>query len=55
MGRLSSLVASPALTHAAHGIFMNAEQIGDFFHRVVAVDFHESVVWMSFSHLSPKQ
>ena len=45
----------PILDPAAHGIFMYAEQLGDLFHRVAAVDFNEAVVGMTFSHGLPKQ
>ncbi|HEY4930072.1 MAG TPA: hypothetical protein VII23_00755 [Terriglobales bacterium] len=34
----------------AHGIFVSAEQIGDLPYRVVAVDFDEAVIGVTFSH-----
>jgi hypothetical protein len=45
----------PNLDPAAHCIFMNAEQLGDLFNRVISVDFNEAVVGMTFSHGLPKQ
>jgi hypothetical protein len=29
---------------------MDIKQFGDFFHRIVAVNFHETVIRMTFSH-----
>ena len=40
----------PILDPVAHGIFVNAEQLGDLFHRVAAVNFNESVIGVTFSH-----
>jgi len=43
------------LNPSSYGIFMNAEQIGDFFYRVTPVDFNVTVVGVTFSHGLPKQ
>jgi hypothetical protein len=40
----------PSLDPCAHGIFVNAEQTGDFLHLVAAVDFDPAVVGVAFSH-----
>jgi hypothetical protein len=52
-GTLIIACGKPALDPSAHCVFMNCEQIGDFFHRVAAMNFHEAVVRMSFPHHSP--
>jgi hypothetical protein len=35
---------------STHGVFVNAEQADDLFHRIVAVDLDETVVGAAFSH-----
>ena len=40
----------PSLDPSAHGILVNAEQTGDFFDPVAAVDFDKAVVGVTFSH-----
>jgi len=39
-----------SLEPCAHGIFMNAEQIGDLLYRVAAMDFDKAIVGVAFSH-----
>lgn len=34
----------------AHGMFVNAEQSGDFFYSVTAMDFNEPVILVSLPH-----
>jgi hypothetical protein len=41
----------PVLDPVTHCIFVNAEQFGDLFNCVVAMDFHEAVVGMTFFHI----
>jgi hypothetical protein len=39
-----------SLDPCAHGIFMSAEQSGDFLHRVAAVDLDKAMVGVAFSN-----
>lgn len=45
----------PVFYPSAYRVLMKPEQIGDILHRVVAMDFHESVIRLSFSHGLPKK
>ena len=44
----------PSFDPCSHGILVNAEQAGDFLHRVAAVDFHTAVIGVpsALSHYS---
>ena len=39
-----------SLDPCAHGIFMSAEQFGDFLDRVAAMDLDKAMVGVAFSH-----